>query len=346
MKQYIRALIPLYATHTVDEIENNGDLLLGAVKEDDYEKLCNDIAFTQTKDLIRELKEDLEHLERYPSQAFDSKTQIVRCLKLILDKALHNKYDATNYELRMDMLYQLIVTKYYNENNWNEKERGHFEFLYPKIAHWNICFFSYTNQGAYALNNRYKECIKELIYQNTSNINLSDEDWQKSNLVAEVIIQRLLTHNLKRMFYDKSDIKTGDPLSEKIKDELDRSLLFIQLITDGVFAYSANNWPFDEYTIFYSNNNTLRIDNPNYNTAFKKAFFFVIGGKDLKETKPASFPNDYERWYTHIGDVRHESAQSAPTAPNKSQEFTQAIDNVAVSIMKFLEDDLISNIPS
>jgi hypothetical protein len=220
----------------------------------------------------------------------------------------------------MDILSDLMIAKY--GSGWPEEVRAHFNFLYPKIRDWYLFFFSYANDDP---------GIQKL------NIDLSSEFWGSNTKLAELIVQILSRNNLRKYFYDKRDIETGDRLTN-IFEACAKSFFFIQLISKDSLAFDDKNWSFIEYCKFKKINDQLRTKHPHYANILEERFLFAVPGKDVAEVMPGGFmPQEYEDWCDHIAKVVHHTL-----LPNEKAQFEKAVKEIAKRIVTFLQTNWIA----
>jgi hypothetical protein len=334
-------LIELYATHTTDELRDSGDLFKQAFGTGREELLAGD-TYKELKQIVHEQKELLEQREeRYRQQTGhalgDAKAQLAACLRRLWMSALTNNAADVVYKKKMDVLYDLMVARYARgKPPWPEPYLKHLTFLFPRIRDWHLFFFSYTNTGANRINTEYDAMIKGLIDSKRLQPVLQTAEMQRdSNMVAEVILQQLESNNVRRGFYDKRDIGTGRVLSDAVKKAVANSFLFVQLVTRESLSFREGNWPFDEYKLFKQANDSLAKEYQSYTAVLQNRYLFALAGGRLDQVRPQGLPpsDEYEDWYTHIGQVHYE----AP--PNDAKGFQTAIDQIASSIRRFMEVD-------
>jgi len=338
-------LIALYAKHGTKKLSEAGTLFTEAFAAfgADREALLAIDPYKQLKESIRVQQDRIEKREqRYEKQSGASlkdnpRAQLSVALQHLWSSALFRNAADQLYKEKIQILYDLLVARYVKGTPWPDPYTKHLEFLYPRIRDWYLFFFSYTNTGANRINTLFKETIQGMIDGKAAPVLLTEEARRQNNLLAEIVFQQLNINNVQRGYFDKRDIEAGQVLTDEIKEACAKSFLFIQLVTTESLSFRVSNWPFDEYQLFKKANDDLQEQYKKYSPVLRNRFVFALAGGTLTEVQPEGGPpnDDYDDWYAHIGQVRHE------TLTNDTM-FSMAIRKIAGSVRRFMNEDWLA----
>lgn len=334
----LNRLIKIYANNKVKDVEDNKNNVFTKEFNENTEELFDNDTFNNAKEEVKEQKQYLEtNLDK--EKPVNSKSEVIAGLRTILDYSLfENKCDSQTFQRKIDILAKLIKEKY--GERWNSKQHEHFDFLFSKFKSWNFIFISYTNQGAFLLNDTYQKIIKK----RKVGKGLKAKDRKNMNLLAEAMVQIIKRRNYpsNKIFYDKKDIKDGDDFSKRIIPKCRDSFVFVQLVTEDTFISNekGENWSFREYKAFkeYRDKNAEQfLKHCSYDD---RRFQFAIGGNTVEAILPDFMNPDYNKWLGHISDDKRRTIISKNT-----EKFTEAIVRISQSIKEFLVKDLIESVP-
>lgn len=326
----IQQLILIYASHTVQEVKNQPELIEGKVGKTLQELAKTD--FPKDQELVESLKRGIEgHAELNTA---DKKAQIGKCLRLLYSMVF-GRGEASTIVLRMDTAAQLLTQMY--AGGWSADQHRHFDFAFQLLKEWNNYFLSYTNDGGKIVNAKYKAVVDLF----TEPAVLTKRNKESDNVLADAIVYSLKIRSLsRRSFYDKESIKVGDNLQDKILPAASKTFAFVQLVHLETFDTTGEvNWPFTEYQIFNAHNESEMSSQQAYRDVFKGRFAAILAGEKA-DLQLAVVPFEYEVWFNRIFSDTHFLTLPTDTASfeRTMQELSAAIVNITYGI--------IDNIPA
>jgi hypothetical protein len=294
---YIPQLIPIYAQHTVADVESRKEILERAFGGRTLNELSELPGFSKDQHLVRTLKQALENDQALYDTA-DTAEQISNGLKALMRIAIYHDASPTTVALMIDTLRDLFLAIY--AVRWTAAQRRHFEFVAGRLRGWHAYFLSYTNRGATIVNDEYRSVIKKYIDPQVRKSRRPDRD----NMLADAIVNWLERRKLgRRSFYDKKRIEAGDYLEHAIEPAVRDALAFVQLVQLDTFDAAENvvNWSFREFDLFNRLNEAQLVGQAHYRAAFESRFIAVLLGEptDL-ELADYMLPLDFRPWKRRI----------------------------------------------
>jgi hypothetical protein len=331
----LKKLIILYATHSVANVKEDATLLENTFGKP-LEELVTEWGFSQNQEIVENLKSLIESREKQLT-APDKKAQIVECLKILLNLSIYDNSIKSTIELKMDIMRELFFRMIVVPQNWSDGQKKHFDFVFNLLKDWNCYFISYTNDGAKAINKKFDQVINLYVDKSV----LDKRDWNRDNLLADAIVNRLKRENLRLSFYDKENIKVGDNLEDKIKPACKKTFAFVQLVQRETFyAIDRTNWCFEEYQIFLQSDKEKLKDNVQYKQIFRKRYNTILTDIDKENLLPADNPYEYESWIQRIFKEEH-----FLVLPSDADNFDITVHKLACEIVN-LKYQFIANVPS
>jgi hypothetical protein len=185
-------------------------------------------------------------------------SQLPNKLELCHDNIMHHKVQKDKFE------YRRIIPKGNKCFLWLKRDTKNNLFSYllfiqnnkiKKIKQFNVCFHKFLTTGKYgtllfgsyfSIKNMNLFTIEDIVYY--KNEYMFNNKWNNKFIV----INEILTHYIKQIYYTKFDLLVGSVLTIKKDKDIDE------------FLY---NIPYEIYGIQYINNNTSYIDkNINFKT--------------------------------------------------------------------------------
>jgi hypothetical protein len=327
MSDLYKKLIGLYAVNSISDVQNNTNNIFLAQFKEAETLINNNKSFNDLKKEIENLKDLIEkNLLTIPM--LTTSQQVHESLQFVLNLSIFDFRDLEQLQFqgKMNIVKDLIV-KYF-EGMWNANTVSYFETQVDKIIKSNYLFISYTNKDAKIINLKYKTLILEVADRYGLDKPLTQDDWDKRNLLA-LVLSRVLTKlcglPATRIFYDRDDLEPGDRIND-ILPICYSSLQFLQLVSNRVFFYEQPNWTYMEYQKF------------NSKPPVKKAIF-TIAGDALPQMPPFAYPG-YKSWFDSATD------QSLYRfIPKEWPEFEIMATDLAKTMKKFLYHDILVPTP-
>lgn len=287
-------LLHLYATHTLEDIDENFDAEIAKkMGKEKYELLKSESDFNDYSLLLK-----------------CCNAQVTRILinddhKMQLCDTIDDLYNKRNVERINEDKFNTCVEFYKTAlyEKWDEKCKAYFDTAEKKLLRRRQVFISYTNRDASLNNNIYKNLIETLPAPIKENVENRDK-----NLVAWVVCQHLLINNQVTGYFDqeKADYEFGRKLPCLLKENCEDSFTFLQLLEKRIFDKAdeqTRNYCFDEYVYFSSG----------YNPVWEKTkmpadtlfFMFRLSKKeeDFNRVFPTNFPPAFAGWRQDVKDV-------------------------------------------
>lgn len=329
MEDYEKTLVPLYAQHTVKQVRENEHLIEKHLGKS-IDSLHLDANFPSAKEFV-------ESQKLYIEEVLDSlttpvkATQVAQCLKLLLGEVLPGVAGCPMFQRKMYVRKALLTAMF--AADWSTEQVAHFEYMFKSMMCWRSFFLSYTNGNSSELNDRYRNIIVRGL---SSNIKKSPR-WLKENLLAEIVAQKLGTHNLDG-FYDKKDIRLGQDLMNRIKPAVDNVFIFIQLVQTETFTFGSENWSFEEWRMFDAASSEKLADRQYFSQVFddRLAPVFTNTREFLKPPVPVP---EYKKWCDRLFSKVHNV--ELPTDP---KAFDVVIRDLTARIVD-LRHQIVSTVP-
>jgi len=235
---------------TQELLDYYAELIVSPDLSDDnnpIKKWRKNIDLDQYTSQFKMIQDCYKTLQAFYSQG-DKKHPVESCAELVI-KLISDEKGKIQQSSKVKLFQEMIDRTFKKQKIWNNKECEVYDILISRYHHF---FFSYTNRGAHALNQSYKELLDHALDESERQ-KYKTRRHNEINLLAYLICNRFRKLDL-RCFYDNKDIQFGDNLNEIISQSCQTALTFVQLISDETFLKKVNgdqtNWCFEEYNTF------------------------------------------------------------------------------------------------
>ncbi|SPP93043.1 protein of unknown function [Bradyrhizobium vignae] len=268
-------LIGLYARHCVADI----DLVV------EFRDLCKhlgaDLHFAAERDRVERAKIIVE--EALEDRPLTERAMVQEAIKLLIST-------RGDPQLR-DLCHRLIAEGY--SGLWSPSHRMAFDAAYQKVQLKNDFFLSFTTRtGSNVGENPINLCYKSFIVSEIGIDAFKRSDRSKTNLLA-LAAHRLLSQARISGFYFPHSQYDGADTEQKLFDEADSSLVFVQLVQPVMFDRPPNgdNYCFVEWSRVWSRMSESERD---------LNMIFVVAANDRTELK-AIYPFiEYRAWHDDV----------------------------------------------
>jgi hypothetical protein len=293
MDEKVKALIGVYARHSISEINNpeTGGPLLTTGLNVNFMELIKAPWYINNREIIETFKAEIEDIQK---TATGSKEEVKKCLSRIRTRSFTNIIEKSQFAYRMELYRELVLASF--KDSWSQAQLNYFSTLSEKFCTYNTYFLSYTNHSASKINTQYKP-----VY--TGVLNKEDLDnLEDKNLLAKTLVYHLQQRNLKRGFFDVDSIHKGEQIDPALDHHVTRTFAFVQLISLASFENRDPNYSFYEFQKYYKVNCTAS-GSPEFNETSKKMLYFLV----LEDTFPEEdlTPPEYLSWLNMAKDVNH-----------------------------------------
>jgi len=331
----MKILINLYARHPISDIQSQPELLENVFGKS-IEVLSQEWGFPQAQAFVQEMKARIESC-RDELRIPDCKTQVAKCLNIVLDLVMFSKSETSVMEKRIAVLRALCLQTIAEPGNWTDNQKAHFGFVIDLLCSSYSCFISYTNQGAMSINHKFRKVIQLFVDKEV----LDKRDPDRHNLLADAVLNRLNGNNLRLAFFDKSEIKKNDDWMDKVKPACENTLTFIQLVQRETFkAINRNNWCFEEYQLFVGAMHQKLKGHMEYEDIFKLGFSPVHTGEKKNQLMTAQQPFEYKPWIRRIFNDQHFTV-----LPIEPESFDETMYDLSCAIVN-LTGRIIAHVPA
>ncbi|MEL6968616.1 MAG: hypothetical protein AAFZ63_25440 [Bacteroidota bacterium] len=341
MENILNPIIEVYGTYGATAVETNGQYIENAFANNGGVDLMQDSRYPLLKEFVKQVQEDIEY---YTADNNLDKDKVIACLQLVLWYAESPNYlvriSHDDYKFKLEGCRRIMLK---NFARWGINEARliqHFEFWFPKLRDWNFYFISYTNKGAYELNNAYQDLFQQ--YDDT--LDAADRIMGHSNNFSKLLHLYFEKENIRRGFFDKDNLRDGDDFAQEIDEHLKNSFVLIQVMTRQAFWNVQPNWPFKEYRRFLELNQEIINENEAYRPILEKRFRFIACSENVNSVYPAGgVPIWLHRWRDHFEDIQH---GPLITPEITKQQLDQLLYQLCENVIQFIKKDVITTIPA
>ena len=335
LDERVQKLIALYARHPISKIQSDSTLLENAFGKP-VDELTEEWGFPEAKVFVEELKKKIEDIEdelKVPDQKF----QVAQCLHLILNLLIFDRSEKSILEKKLNVLRSLLLQMIAEPAGWSDNQKKHFGFVFKLLKGHHSCFISYTNEGAKGINQKFKHVIDRYVDKDV----LNERDHERHNLLADAVLNRLRSDNLRLSFFDKAEIKKNDDLMDRIKPACENTFAFIQLIQRETFkAVERRNWCFEEYQLFVGALHKRLQGHTEYESILRLGFSPVHTDQKKDQLMAAQQPFEYKPWIKCI--FQDQLFTVLPVDPDR---FDETMHDLSCAIVN-LKHRLIENVPA
>jgi hypothetical protein len=283
-------LVDIFGRLEVSEIENaQSAVLLDAFGKGSLSEVAAISGYQAVYAHIKNIKMQLEELAgRYPGH---HEQQVKQCLRRMEDA--RREYEA----IRLRLLGDLIQRWFIDGERWTDDAKDLYNKVSLLITDWQDYFLSYTNRGAPAINNDFRDLIEYNFGKKLSGLMTTE------NCVARVIVKYLSDHG-GRGFFDAADLRCGEDIEDKIRRHCTRAFAMIQFIEHQSFVdpgEGRRNWCYEEYLLFREAFGWLQRYLPPDNRDFENYFIITPPVADTGQLFPAAALPYYKSWLDDVG---------------------------------------------
>jgi hypothetical protein len=306
-------LVKLYSSHSTQDIEADGALLLGHFQAANHEAL---LALENYKECFALVSGCAVHVDKlaatYPESGDQVRESIRLLRRMIDDGETQKKIGATRL---------LVEGRLYR--SWPPEQQAAYDRK-KEILDWRDFFVSYTNRDAPATNNQFRLLIKSCLGK------VPTGDDNRSNFLARVVTRHLRRYQNLTGFFDEDTLQVGESIEDEVDKYCSRAFALVQLIEPLTLEREPpRNWCFHEYTQFSSNPAITRL------LGNRHRHFFLVAGAKFEDVRPANLIALYAGWAERISEVKYIALQNErnSTLRSKIQDIAGRILSVRAEIV-------------